>query len=41
VAYYAAWEKSKETGAPRCINIPGIGNVDAIRDRIFTALAAH
>ncbi len=41
VNYYSAWEKSKEAGAPRCINIPGIGSVEAIRDRIFTALAAH
>ena len=41
VDYYAAWEKSKEAGAARCINIPGIGSVDAIRDRIFNALAAH
>ena len=40
VDYYAAWEKSKEAGAPRCINIPGIGSVEAIRDRIFNALAA-
>ena len=41
VDYYAAWEKSKEAGAPRCINIPGIGSVEAIRDRIFNALAAN
>ena len=40
VEYYSSWEKSKAAGAPRCINIPGIGSVDAIRDRIFTALAA-
>jgi adenylate kinase len=41
VDYYAAWEKSKEAGAARCINIPGIGSVEAIRDRIFKALAAN
>ncbi len=40
VEYYAAWEKSGDKGAPRCINIPGVGSVDSIRDRIFTALAA-
>ena len=40
VEYYAAWEKSGDKHAPRCINIPGIGSVDSIRDRIFTALAA-
>ncbi len=41
VEYYAAWEKSKDAGAPHYINIPGIGSVDAIRDRIFNALAAY
>ena len=41
VDYYAAWEKTGDALAPRCINIPGIGSVDTIRDRIFTALAAH
>jgi adenylate kinase len=40
VDYYTAWEKSGEKGAARCINIPGIGSVDAIRERIFAALAA-
>jgi len=40
VDYYAAWEKSKEAGAPHCINIPGIGSVEAIRERIFNALEA-
>lgn len=40
VGYYAAREKSKEDGSARCINIPGIGSVEAIRERIFTALAA-
>jgi adenylate kinase len=41
VEYYAAWAKTGDTRAPRCINIPGIGSVDTIRDRIFTALAAQ
>jgi adenylate kinase len=41
VDYYATWAKSGEAHAPHCINIPGIGSVDAIRERIFTALAAH
>ena len=40
VDYYADWEKSKDARAPRCINIPGIGSVDSIRNRIFTALGA-
>ena len=41
VEYYQAWARSGDLRAPHCINIPGIGSVDTIRDRIFTALAAH
>ncbi len=41
VEYYSAWGKTGDARAPYCINIPGIGSVDAIRDRIFNALAAH
>ena len=41
VEYYQAWAKSGDIHAPHCINIPGIGSVNTIRDRIFTALAAH
>ena len=41
VEYYQAWVRSGDLRAPHCINIPGIGSVDTIRDRIFTALAAH
>ncbi len=41
VDYYSAWAKSGDARAPRCINIPGTGSVDAIRERVFSALAAH
>ena len=48
VEYYLTWEKNGSAKgtcegmrAPHCINIPGIGSVDSIRDRIFNALAAH
>lgn len=41
VEYYQAWAQSGDIHAPHCINIPGIGSVNTIRDRIFTALAAH
>ena len=41
VEYYSAWAKSGDARAPHYINIPGIGSVDAIRNRVFTALAAH
>ena len=38
VEYYAAWEKSGAARAPHCINVSGIGSVDDIRQRIFSAL---
>lgn len=45
VEYYLAWERSElsqgkcgNIRAPHCINIPGIGSVESIRDRIFNAL---
>ncbi len=38
VEYYSTWEKSGTAHAPRCINVSGIGSVDAIRQRIFNAL---
>jgi adenylate kinase len=39
VEYYAAWEKSGDTNAPKCLSIAGVGNMEAIRDAIFTILA--
>ena len=41
VEYYTAWEQSGDANAPRCIRISGTGSVEAIRDRIFTALVGH
>ena len=38
VNYYTAWAQSGDTKAPKCIHIPGVGNVDSIRDKIFTSL---
>ena len=38
VEYYAAWEKSDVARAPHCNNVSGIGSVDDIRERIFSAL---
>jgi len=38
VNYYASWEKSGKANAPKCIKIPGVGSVEAIRDKIFAAL---
>ena len=38
VNYYSSWEKSGTANAPKCIKIPGVGSVEAIRDKIFAAL---
>ncbi len=38
VDYYSDWSKNGESGAPRYIKITGIGTVEEIRDRIFSAL---
>ncbi len=40
VQYYIDWGKSGDKRAPRYTNINGIGEVDAIRDKIFAAIAA-
>lgn len=39
VEYYAAWGKSGDAQAPKCLSIAGVGNMEAIRDAIFTILA--
>jgi len=38
VDYYTAWAKSGDAKAPKCVNIPGVGGVEDIRDQIFAAL---
>lgn len=38
VDYYSDWSKNGESGAPRYIKVTGIGTVEEIRDRIFSAL---
>ena len=38
VAYYGKWAATGEANAPRYLKIPGVGKVEEIRDRIFTAL---
>jgi adenylate kinase len=40
IGYYKEWEASGEAVAPKYIRIEGVGKVDGIRDRIFTALNA-
>lgn len=38
VEYYSSWAKTGDANAPKCINIPGVGGVEDIRDQIFAAL---
>jgi len=38
VEYYTAWAKSGDAKAPKCVNVPGVGSVENIRDKIFSAL---
>ncbi|OFZ66531.1 MAG: adenylate kinase [Betaproteobacteria bacterium RBG_16_56_24] len=38
VNYYSSWSKSGGAHAPECIKIPGVGSVEAIRDKVFAAL---
>ncbi len=40
VSYYSDWAKTGAAGAPKYVQIPGVGKVDQIRDSIFTALGA-
>ncbi|CAK0746114.1 adenylate kinase [Gammaproteobacteria bacterium] len=39
VAYYSSWAAQGDARSPRYIKVQGVGSVDDIRDRIFTALA--
>jgi len=38
VDYYTTWAKSADAKAPKCVNVPGVGSVENIRDQIFAAL---
>ncbi|HEU0234098.1 MAG TPA: adenylate kinase [Gallionella sp.] len=38
VEYYSAWAKSGDAKAPKCLNVPGVGSVENIRDQVFAAL---
>ncbi|MGB9150358.1 MAG: nucleoside monophosphate kinase, partial [Burkholderiales bacterium] len=40
VGYYNDWAKSGAPGAPKYRKIAGIGQVEEIRDRIFSALSS-
>ena len=39
VNFYTQWAKSGAAGAPKYVQVAGVGKVDAIRDQVFAALA--
>lgn len=41
VEYYTAWSQSGDAKAPKVDHVPGVGSVDAIRDKLFAALEAR
>lgn len=38
VGYYAKWQATGDSRAPRCHRIPGEGTVEEVRDRVFAVL---
>jgi len=40
VEYYSAWQKSGAANAPKVVHVPGVGDVNSIRDHIYTLLGA-
>jgi adenylate kinase len=38
VNYYTTWAKSGGANAPKYVNVPGVGSVESIRDKVFAAL---
>lgn len=41
IEYYAQWQKSGDSHAPKCVRIAGVGSVETIRDNIFASLTDH
>jgi len=39
VDFYASWSAERDGRAPRYARVPGVGTVEEIRDRVFSALA--
>lgn len=39
ISYYGNWARSGDANAPKYVNILGVGKVEAIREKIFAALA--
>jgi adenylate kinase len=40
VEYYSAWQNSGAENAPKVVHVPGVGDVNAIRDRIYKLLGS-
>ena len=38
ISFYSKWSAAVDQRAPRIVNVPGIGKVGEIRDRMFAAL---
>ncbi len=38
ISYYSSWAESEEGAAPKYVRVEGVGKVEEIRDRIFSAL---
>ncbi|HXF18779.1 MAG TPA: adenylate kinase [Burkholderiales bacterium] len=38
IAYYSNWASSGTPGAPKYVKVAGVGSMEAIRDRIFSAV---
>ncbi len=38
ISYYSSWAESGEGAAPKYVRVEGVGKVEEIRDRIFSAL---
>jgi adenylate kinase len=38
IAYYSNWARSGTPGAPKYVKVAGVGSMEAIRDRIFSAV---
>lgn len=40
VDYYNEWARSGEPGAPKYVNVKGVGSIEEIRDKVFLAIDA-
>jgi len=38
ISYYRGWSEQDAAAAPRYVYVAGVGGVEEIRDKVFTAL---